>query len=78
MSERGAVVGGPGATDGPTSCGSTRRERALSMSRQVLVTIRYIHARKLARGSYVASARHALSRDSWSASSASWNPPSMR
>ena len=35
------------------------------MSRQVLVTIRYIHARKLARGSYVASARHALSCDSW-------------
>jgi len=45
MSERGAVVGGPGAIDGPTSWGSTRRERALSMSRQVFVTIRYIHAR---------------------------------
>ena len=54
------------------SCGSTRRDRTLSRSRQVLVTIRYIHARKLARGSNeapprsapvrpkVASARHDL------------------
>jgi len=51
MSARGAVVGGPGAIDGLTSCGSTRRDLTLSRSRQVLVTIRYIHARKLARGS---------------------------
>jgi hypothetical protein len=71
MSRRISEGGGPGSMGGLTSGGSTRRLRVLSMSRQVLVTIRYIHARKLACGSYESRLRQALNLASCTASSAS-------
>ena len=45
MSRLMSEAGGPGSMGPLTSRGRTRRLRVLSMSRQVLVTIRYIRAK---------------------------------
>ncbi len=67
-----------GGEAGPRSIGSARRCRPRSMSRQILVAIRYSHDRTLERPSNPSAARQARSMVSCTASSASNPEPSMR
>jgi hypothetical protein len=63
---------------GAISMGRARRPRPFSMSRQTLVAIRYSHGRNPARSSNRPRPRHARTRVSCTASSASWGDPSIR
>ena len=63
---------------GPKSTGSVRFGRRWSWVRHALVAIVYSHERSELRPSKRASARHARSSVSCSASSASWLEPSIR
>ncbi len=67
-----------GGEAGPRSIGSARRCLPRSMSRQVLVAIRYSQDRRLDRPSNRPAERHARSMVSCTASSASNPEPSMR
>ena len=67
-----------GGDAGPRSIGSARRCRPRSMSRQMLVAIRYNQERTLDRPSNPSAARQARSIVSCTASSASKPEPSMR
>ena len=60
------------------SIGRARRWRPFNMSKHTLVAIRYSHDRTADRPSKRSKLRHARTRVSWTASSASNDDPSMR
>ena len=73
-----APGGSWGSAGGPWSIGSIRLGRRSMAFSDALVAIRYSHERSELRPSKRGRPRHARSRASWRASSASWTEPSIR